>query len=160
MFRNSLSSAIQQNLLFFTLIQKIIVCDDKLEIFFNYTNENNPDDTSRQDYLLPKCSTYYGMVEINGFCRYPEGDPSARHRALPSHERRAIYVSYIVQIFGARGSLPHRHAKRHPKWVPFAWWTETIQIRTLLSVFQKSGSALSLICLKNCKRAYSSSISS
>ena len=40
------------------------------------------------------------------------------------------------------------------------WWTETIQIRTLLSVFQKSGSALSLICLKNCKRAYSSSISS
>lgn len=40
------------------------------------------------------------------------------------------------------------------------WWTETMQIRTLLSVFQKSGSALSLICLKNCKRAYSSSISS
>ena len=35
---------------------KIVVYDDRLEIFFNYTKENNPDDTSRQDYLLPKCS--------------------------------------------------------------------------------------------------------
>ena len=40
------------------------------------------------------------------------------------------------------------------------WWTETIQIRTPFTVFQKSGSALSLICPKNYKRAYSSSISS
>ena len=52
--------------LILTLIQKIVVYDDRLEIFFNYTKENNPDDTSRQDYLLPKCSTCYGMVEING----------------------------------------------------------------------------------------------
>ena len=42
--------------LILTLIQKIVVYDDRLEIFFNYTKENNPDDTSRQDYLLPKCS--------------------------------------------------------------------------------------------------------
>ena len=48
------------------LIQKIVVYDDRLEIFFNYTKENNPDDTSRQDYLLPKCSTCYGMVETEG----------------------------------------------------------------------------------------------
>lgn len=50
--------------LILTLIQKIVVYDDRLEIFFNYTKENNPDDTSRQDYLLPKCSTCYGMVEL------------------------------------------------------------------------------------------------
>ena len=50
--------------LILTLIQKIVVYDDRLEIFFNYTKENNPDDTSRQDYLLPKCSTCYGMVEM------------------------------------------------------------------------------------------------
>ena len=31
----------------------------------------------------------------------------------------------------------------------FAWWTETIQIRTLLSVFQKSGSVQHFIYLKN-----------
>ncbi len=52
--------------LILTLIQKIVVFEDKINIFFNYTNENNPDDSSRQDYLLPKCSTCYGMVEING----------------------------------------------------------------------------------------------
>ncbi len=50
--------------LILTLIQKIVVYDDRLEIFFNYTKENNPDGTSRQDYLLPKCSTCYGMVEL------------------------------------------------------------------------------------------------
>lgn len=50
--------------LILTLIQKIVVYDDRLEIFFNYTKENNPDDTSRQDYLLPKCSTCYGVVEM------------------------------------------------------------------------------------------------
>ena len=47
------------------LIQKIVVYDDRLEIFFNYTKEKNPDDTSRQDYLLPKGSTCYGMVGTN-----------------------------------------------------------------------------------------------
>lgn len=50
--------------LILTLIQKIVVFEDKINIFFNYTNENNPDDSSRQDYLLPKCSTCYGMVEM------------------------------------------------------------------------------------------------
>ena len=58
----------QQNILqkpkflILTLIQKIVVFEDKINIFFNCTNENNPDDSSRQDYLLPKCSTCYGMV--------------------------------------------------------------------------------------------------
>lgn len=51
--------------LILTLIQKIVVYDDRLEIFFNYTKEKNPDDTSRQDYLLPKCSTCYVMVDRN-----------------------------------------------------------------------------------------------
>ena len=50
--------------LILTLIQKIVVYDDRLEIFFNYTKENNPDEKYRQDYLLPKCSTCYGMVEL------------------------------------------------------------------------------------------------
>ena len=52
--------------LIFTLIQKIVVYDDKLDIFLNYTNENNPDDSSRQDYFCNSGSTCYGMVEING----------------------------------------------------------------------------------------------
>lgn len=52
--------------LILTLIQKIVVYDDKLDIFFNYTNENNPDDSSRQDYFCNSGSTCYGMVEING----------------------------------------------------------------------------------------------
>ena len=52
--------------LIFTLIQKIIVYDDRLEIFFNYTKEKNPDDTSRQDYFCNSGSICYGMVEING----------------------------------------------------------------------------------------------
>ena len=34
-----------------------------------------------------------------------------------------------------------------------------MQIRTPFTVFRKNGSALSLICLKNCKGAHSSSIS-
>ena len=50
--------------LIFTLIQKIVVYDDKLDIFFNYTNENNPDDSSRQDYFCNSGSTCYGMVEL------------------------------------------------------------------------------------------------
>lgn len=33
--------------LILTLIHKIVVYDDKLDIFLNYTNENNPDDSSR-----------------------------------------------------------------------------------------------------------------
>lgn len=52
--------------LIFTLIQKIVVYDDSLEIFFNYTKENNPDDTSRQDYFCNSGSICYGMVEIVG----------------------------------------------------------------------------------------------
>lgn len=50
--------------LIFTLIQKIVVYDDKLDIFFNYTNENNPDDSSRQDYFCNSGSTCYGVVEL------------------------------------------------------------------------------------------------
>lgn len=61
--------------LILTLIQKIVVYDDRLEIFFNYTKENNPDDTSRQDYLLPKCSTCYVMVEINRYLPKPRRGP-------------------------------------------------------------------------------------
>ena len=52
--------------LILTLIQKIVVYDDRLEIFFNYTKEKNPDDTSRQDYFCNSGSICYGMVEING----------------------------------------------------------------------------------------------
>lgn len=52
--------------LILTLIQNIVVYDHKLDIFFNYTNENNPDDSSRQDYFCNSGSTCYGMVEING----------------------------------------------------------------------------------------------
>ena len=49
--------------LILTLIQNIVVYDDKLDIFFNYTNENNPDDSSRQDYFCNSGSTCYGMVD-------------------------------------------------------------------------------------------------
>ena len=48
---------------FFQPFLKIVVYDDKLEIFFNYKKEKNPDDTSRQDYFCNSGSTCYGMVE-------------------------------------------------------------------------------------------------
>ena len=51
--------------LILTWIQKIIVYDDRLEIFFNYTNEKNPDDTSRQDYFCNSGSICYGVVDRN-----------------------------------------------------------------------------------------------
>ena len=51
--------------LILTLIHKIVVYDDKLDIFLNYTNENNPDDSSRQDYFCNSGSTCYGMVDRN-----------------------------------------------------------------------------------------------
>ena len=54
---------------------------------------------------------------------------------------------------------PKKRTTRKVRIVPL-WWTETIQIQTLFSDFRKNGSALSLICPKNYKRAYSSSISS
>lgn len=49
--------------LILTLIQNIVVYDDKLDIFFNYTNENNPDDSSRQDYFCNSGSTCSVMVD-------------------------------------------------------------------------------------------------
>lgn len=51
--------------LILTLIQNIVVYDDKLDIFFNYTNKNNPDDSSRQDYFCNSGSTCYSMVDRN-----------------------------------------------------------------------------------------------
>lgn len=51
--------------LILTLIQNIVVYDDKLDIFFNYTNENNPDDSSRQDYFCNSGSTCSVMVDRN-----------------------------------------------------------------------------------------------
>lgn len=48
-----------------TLIQKIIVFDDRIEVFYNYTEKNNPDDDNR-DCFLSNCSDSYGMVEIVG----------------------------------------------------------------------------------------------
>ena len=106
--------------LILTLIQKIVVYDDRLEIFFNYTKENNPDDTSRQDYLLPKCSTCYGMVEINGFCRNPDGAPSARRRAcaLARTTRDCFSSSFFLPFRRAWFSSASATQKGTLKWVP------------------------------------------
>lgn len=36
-----------------TLVRKIVVYEDKIEIYYNYTDETNPeDDTPRDTYLL------------------------------------------------------------------------------------------------------------
>ena len=45
-----------------TLIQRIVVFDDKIEIFYKYTQKNNPDDD--RDYFLMGCSDSPRMVEL------------------------------------------------------------------------------------------------
>lgn len=130
-----------------TLVRKIVVYEDKIEIYYNYTDETNPGDGTPRDSLLlsgsdssvilgsnttnpnqnekktkgsdfwfiKKGSICYGMVEINGFCRYPDGVPSARRRALPSHEQRAIASPPLFFFpFGARGSRPSPPRKKAP----------------------------------------------
>ena len=130
-----------------TLVRKIVVYEDKIEIYYNYTDETNPGDDSPRDlsywlgsdssvilgsnttnpnqnekktkgsdfWFIKKSSICYGMVEINGFCRYPEGVPSARRRALPSHEQRAIASPPLFFFpFGARGSRPPPPRKKAP----------------------------------------------
>ena len=118
-----------------TLVRKIVVYEDKIEIYYNYTDETNPEGNNLRDsYLLsgsdssvilgghgtntnPNKKNYPGsdssvMVEINGFCRYPEGVPSARRRALPSHEQRAVASLPLFSFpFGARGSRPLHQQK-------------------------------------------------
>lgn len=55
----------------YTLVQKIIVYDDKIEIFFNYTSKNetkkgNPDDCCHRDFLHYPGSDSSHMVEVVG----------------------------------------------------------------------------------------------
>ena len=50
------------NRLIYSIVNKEFI------LFYHYTNENNPDDSSRQAYFCNSGSTCYGMVEINGAC--------------------------------------------------------------------------------------------
>lgn len=47
-----------------TLIKQIVVYDDKIEIFYNFTSKNPDDD--RRDFSLLKGSDSYPMVEVRG----------------------------------------------------------------------------------------------
>ena len=45
------------------LVKEIILYNDKVEIIYNYTNRNNPDDIGNQDYSFYSC--YSNMPTIN-----------------------------------------------------------------------------------------------
>ena len=47
------------NRLIYSIVNKEFI------LFYHYTNENNPDDSSRQDYFCNSGSTCYGMVDRN-----------------------------------------------------------------------------------------------
>ena len=67
-----------------TLIQKIIVYEDKVEIFYNYTDETNPGDDSPRDlsyYSGSDSSVIPGSNTTNpnqNEKNYPKGSDSSR----------------------------------------------------------------------------------
>lgn len=49
-----------------TLIQKIVVYDDKIIIYYNFTDKTNPDESNHRDSFYYPGSDSSVMVEING----------------------------------------------------------------------------------------------
>ena len=84
------------------------------------------------------------------FAETPKGPPRQSVGLCPRANDARLFFSFLFRLIRRAWFSSVSPCKKHPERVPFAWWTETIQIRTLYSNFRKSGSALSLICLKNC----------
>ena len=122
-----------------TLIQKIIVYEDKIEIFYNYTDETNPGDDSPRDSYLLSGSDSSVMVEINSFCRNPDGAPSARRRALPSHEQRAIASPplFFLPFRRAWFSSASATQKGTLKWVPLRGGQKPYKFEPSFPFFRK-----------------------
>ena len=57
----------QAKLLISQLIEKIVLYDDKIEIYYKFTDKKNPDLDSDRDLLLPSGSDSSIMVAATGF---------------------------------------------------------------------------------------------
>ena len=146
-----------------TLVRKIVVYEDKIEIYYNYTDETNPGDDSPRDlsYWLgsdssvilgsnttnpnqneknyPKGSDSSVMVEINGFCRNPDGAPSARRRAcaLARTTRDCFSSSFLLPFRRAWFSSASATQKGTLKWVPLRGGQKPYKSEPLLPFFGK-----------------------
>lgn len=91
---NYLTHCIKQEpkLMLYTLIQKIILYDDKIEIFYNYTENNNPDDNNHRDYYFEKGSTDSILVEIKRL--------ELSTYALRTHRSTNWAISPYLIVFG------------------------------------------------------------
>lgn len=123
-----------------TLIQKIIVYEGKVEIFYNYTDETNPGDDSPRDlsyWLGSDSSAIPGSPDCSGSDSSVILGSSTTNPNQNEKKTKGSDFCFIKKIPTVLVGIFLTVAVR----LVTVWWTETIQTRTPYSDFQKSGSA-------------------